>query len=98
MANEQGRKRKLAPDRPLDKPEELVELALKNLGRYEEALGCCERALQINPEFAEAWSNKGVALYFLKRYAQARQAFEKAAALGFHQAADALEVLRREGH
>ena len=33
VANEQGRKRKRAPDRPLDKPEEIVELALKNLGR-----------------------------------------------------------------
>jgi uncharacterized protein len=33
VANEQGRKRKVAPERPLDKPEELVELALKKLGR-----------------------------------------------------------------
>ncbi len=33
VANEKGRKLKVAPDRPMDKPEEIVELALKNLGR-----------------------------------------------------------------
>lgn len=33
VANEEGRKRKMAPDRMMDKPEQIVELALRNLGR-----------------------------------------------------------------
>ena len=33
MANKGDRKRKMAPERPHDKPEDIVELALKNLGR-----------------------------------------------------------------
>ncbi|MBW7996497.1 MAG: SDR family NAD(P)-dependent oxidoreductase [Candidatus Glassbacteria bacterium] len=33
VANEEGRRRKLAPERKMDSPEEIVELALRNLGR-----------------------------------------------------------------
>ena len=33
VANKEGRKRKVAPDRGMDTPEEIVKLALRNLGR-----------------------------------------------------------------
>jgi len=49
-------------------------------------------------EVAEAMVNKGVALYYLKRYAEARECFEKAAELGLAQARQVLEILRQEGH
>jgi tetratricopeptide (TPR) repeat protein len=55
-------------------------------------------ALRADTESAEAWLNKGLALYSLKRYAEARQALEKAAELGLAQARQALEALRQEGH
>jgi len=49
-------------------------------------------------EVAEAMVNKGTALYYLKRYYEARKAFEEAAKLGHPQARQALEILREEGH
>jgi predicted O-linked N-acetylglucosamine transferase (SPINDLY family) len=48
------------------------------LKRYDEALIHYEKALQISPEYAEAWSNTGVILYNLKRYDEALIHYEKA--------------------
>jgi len=47
---------------------------------------------------AKAMFNKGVGLYYLKRYQEARKAFEEASKLGAPDAPRALEMLRREGH
>ena len=68
------------------------------LGFPAAAIWYFDRALEMNPRYAEAWCSKGAALYNLKRYAEARQALEKAAELGLAQARQALEALRQEGH
>jgi len=53
-------------------------VSLVNLGCPAEALACCERALEINPRLAEAWSNKGNALAALGRHAEALTCYERA--------------------
>ena len=34
--------------------------SLANLGKSQEAIACYDRALEINPKYAEAWYNKGL--------------------------------------
>ena len=51
---------------------------LKKLGRYEEALQAIDKALELNPDYSDAWYNKGVALRKLGRYEEALQAIDKA--------------------
>ena len=53
-------------------------VSLANLGQHAEALTCHERALEINPRYADAWSNKGVALAGLGRLHEALTCFERA--------------------
>ena len=52
--------------------------ALDTLGRREEAIGCLDRALAIDPRDARAWNNKGVALYGLGRHEEAINCYEQA--------------------
>ena len=52
--------------------------ALIALGRYEEALKAYEQTIKVNPDDAEAWANKGIALGHLGRYEEALQAFDQA--------------------
>ena len=42
-------------------------VVLGKLGRHEEAIECYDKALKINPQYAMAWRNKGVALKDLRR-------------------------------
>ena len=49
-----------------------------NLGRYDEAIGCYDKALEIKPEYANAWNNKGIALGNLERSDEAIRCFDKA--------------------
>ena len=49
-------------------------------GKYADAVPYLQRALQIEPD-AVAYTDIGTAYFFLKRYAEAAEAFEKAAAL-----------------
>jgi eukaryotic-like serine/threonine-protein kinase len=49
-------------------------------GKYSEAMPYLEKALQIGPD-AAGYTNIGTAYFFLKQYAEASQAFEKAVAL-----------------
>src|SRR5574341_1198886 len=44
-------------------------------GKYSDAIKALDEALKINPQFAEAWNNKGFALYDLKRYDEAIKAY-----------------------
>jgi tetratricopeptide (TPR) repeat protein len=46
--------------------------------KFEEAVQAYNRAIEIDPQDAEAWNNKGTALGVLGRYDEAIQAFEKA--------------------
>ena len=41
---------------------------LHRSGDYKKAIQCFDRALEKDPEDADAWYNKGVALYDLDRY------------------------------
>jgi predicted O-linked N-acetylglucosamine transferase (SPINDLY family) len=54
---------------------------LRELRRYEEALGCYERALSLSPEFAQAHYNRGLTLYGLRDYPRALESYERALAL-----------------
>jgi len=51
---------------------------LDRIGRYEEALGLYDKAIEINPQYAQAWYNKGVALDRLGKYEEALDAFDRA--------------------
>jgi tetratricopeptide (TPR) repeat protein len=53
-------------------------VSLDSLGRHAEALTCYERALEINPRYANAWSNKGGALDRLGRLAEALTCYDRA--------------------
>jgi tetratricopeptide (TPR) repeat protein len=46
--------------------------------RYEEALQCYERILEISPTSKRAEGYKGLALFKLKRHAEASQCYERA--------------------
>ncbi|MGB9869822.1 tetratricopeptide repeat protein, partial [Methanothermobacter sp.] len=44
---------------------------------HQKALEQYNKALKINPKYAEAWNNKGAALKELKRYKEALKCYEK---------------------
>jgi tetratricopeptide (TPR) repeat protein len=48
------------------------------MGKYEEALQCYDRLLEISPSSKRALGYKGLALFKLKRHAEASQCYEKA--------------------
>jgi serine/threonine protein kinase/predicted TPR repeat methyltransferase len=52
-------------------------LALRNLGRTEEALACYERGLEIAPRRSDLWNNKGAALQRLGRLEEALACAER---------------------
>jgi tetratricopeptide (TPR) repeat protein len=52
--------------------------SLYGLSRYEEAIGCFDKALEIQPRNAGAWSNKGIALAALRQHEQAIGCFDQA--------------------
>jgi tetratricopeptide (TPR) repeat protein len=52
--------------------------SLNTLGRYDEAIRCLEKALEIDLRDAAAWNNKGISLDSLGRYEEAIRCYEKA--------------------
>jgi tetratricopeptide (TPR) repeat protein len=52
--------------------------SLNELGRHEEALGCYDKALAIDPQYTSAWNNKGTALADLGRHEEALGCYNKA--------------------
>ncbi|HEX5458242.1 MAG TPA: tetratricopeptide repeat protein [Candidatus Nitrosotalea sp.] len=48
------------------------------MGKYEEALQCYDRILEISPSSKRASGYKGLALFKLKRHAEASQCYERA--------------------
>ena len=57
---------------------------LSKLGRFEEALACTERGLQIDPDTSELWRNKGIILKSLNEPEQASACFERMLGLKSH--------------
>jgi tetratricopeptide (TPR) repeat protein len=45
--------------------------------RYDEALKCYDKAIEMNPNFVKAWENKGVAFYRLRKYEEAIKCYDK---------------------
>lgn len=59
-----------------------------HLEKYDEALAAFNKALEIDPQYADAWNNKGFALNFLGRHDEAIKAFDMAIEIesGFEEA------------
>jgi tetratricopeptide (TPR) repeat protein len=55
--------------------------SLAALGRREEAIGCYDQALALDPRDATAWSNKGVSLAALGPHEEALRCYDQALAL-----------------
>ena len=53
-------------------------MSLYNQDRFEESVQAYDKALQNDPQDAEAWNNKGISLGILGRYSEALVAFKKA--------------------
>ncbi|MDY6782733.1 MAG: tetratricopeptide repeat protein [Cyanobacteriota bacterium] len=53
-------------------------LALRRLGRYNEALEAYNRAIELEPGYVLAWNNRGVVLLDIGRYREAESAFQQA--------------------
>ncbi|MFC1716750.1 tetratricopeptide repeat protein [Candidatus Poribacteria bacterium] len=51
---------------------------LYDMGRYEEAIECFDKAIAIAPNHSVAWSDKGMALSNIGRYEEAIECFDKA--------------------
>lgn len=45
---------------------------------YDDAIIAYDHAIDLNPSYAGAWNNKGIALYRLKRYEDAIHCYDKA--------------------
>jgi Flp pilus assembly protein TadD len=52
------------------------------LKRYDDAIRSFRKAIQIEPSYATAWKNLGLALRSQRREAEADEAFQKAHDLG----------------
>ena len=51
-------------------------------GKYDEAIQAYDKAIEINPQHADAWNSKGIVLMLLGRTIEADAAFAKAKELG----------------
>ncbi|RIE15808.1 protein kinase domain-containing protein, partial [Candidatus Cryosericum septentrionale] len=52
--------------------------SLDSLGRYEEAILCYDKALELDPRYVASWSNKGASLDSLGRFEDAIHCYDKA--------------------
>ncbi len=75
--------------------------ALQAQARFQEALGCCDHLLSVNPQSAMAWYNKGCILGNLRRFPEAVECYDRAVAVdpqyaeAWHNKACALRGLGR---
>ena len=53
-------------------------LSLNNIGLYDEAIDCLDKAISLNPSLEIAWNNKGLALINSGRYSEAIDILKKA--------------------
>lgn len=63
--------------------EELNEIGktLIDEGKYEEAIECFDKIIELNPAFIKAYNNKGISLSWLSRDEEAIECFDKAIGL-----------------
>jgi Flp pilus assembly protein TadD len=52
-------------------------VALASLNRNEEAIKCCDRAIELKPDYADAWDIKGRSLGRLRRFKEAVPVIER---------------------
>ena len=57
---------------------ELQRHCIYNQHKYDEAIEACDKAIEMDPHYAVAWNNKGIALYNQHKYDEAIQACDKA--------------------
>jgi tetratricopeptide (TPR) repeat protein len=53
-------------------------IALRNLGKYDEAIECYDRAIKIDPNYAGPWNSKGWALSNLGKHKDAIECYDRA--------------------
>jgi tetratricopeptide (TPR) repeat protein len=53
-------------------------VALMNQNKYDGAIQAFDKAIEINPQYVEAWAGKGWSLYGSSRYKEALKAYNKA--------------------
>jgi Flp pilus assembly protein TadD len=58
-------------------------IALASQGKYDEAVKAYDEAIRLDPNYAKAWYNKGVAIEALGKTTEANAAFTNAKELGY---------------
>ncbi|MFN3527557.1 MAG: tetratricopeptide repeat protein [Candidatus Altarchaeaceae archaeon] len=53
-------------------------LELKNLKKFEEAIKCYDKAIELDPNYLEARNNKGVVLSLMEKFEEAIKCYDKA--------------------
>ena len=53
------------------------DLLKKNLGKYEEAIKDYDKAIELDPDYSDAYNNRGLAKYYLDKYGEAIKDFNK---------------------
>lgn len=48
------------------------------IGKHNEAIACYDKAIEIDPMYADAWNNKGFSLDELGKYQEAEACYDKA--------------------
>jgi tetratricopeptide (TPR) repeat protein len=48
-----------------------------SLEKYDETIKCCEKAIEIDPDYFYAWYGKGLALHSLNKYDEAINCYNK---------------------
>ena len=61
----------------------LSDIELFSGARFEEAIEAYNKAIEINPQYAKAWYNKGNALDELGKHEESLKALDKAKELGY---------------
>lgn len=59
----------------------LLASGLKELQQYDEAVASCDQAIALTPDYADAYYNRGIALFCLNRLQEAIASFDRALAL-----------------